>query len=184
MNNESDDIRAILARINKERVNSAMVVPTEVRDPLITEEELANCRSDLLTKCIKMWLVDIGMSRSKLKELHRRHYNRLGFQGTKSNNDRNNLISNLHKDNITWRTLVTDLFPVLGLSLENVELTVIDDAGKVIKINLNDLTKKISKEFPKDVHNLVGLKVNARDSNGQRHTIGGNNEEDRGISNN
>lgn len=182
MEKMQDDIRALLSQIDKEKVNSAMTAPTVVTDPLLTIEQ-AGDSADALSKLIKMWLVDSGMSVSKLKEMHRRYSKKLGIHSSDMGNKRNNLIAELRKPRISWKILVNQLFPVLGLTLQNVELTTIDDAGKVSKINLNDLTKKVAENFPNNYANLLDVRINTRDEAGGLHAIdssnfGGKNDEE------
>ena len=56
-------------------------------------------------------------------------------------------------------------------------------AGKVSKINLNDLTKKVAENFPNNYANLLDVRINTRDDEGGLHTIdssnfGGKNDEE------
>jgi hypothetical protein len=179
-----NDIEALLANIDKSKVKSAMTIPSKVTDPMVTIEDVDN--PDPLTRCIKLWFLDSNLSISKFKEAYRDFYARQGIRGAKVTSDCNNALGKMCKDRITWRTVTTDILPILGLCLENIELTAIDANGRIIKINLNDLTRRVSGKFPNVIpgHELVDIKLNVVDENGQRQTIGGNDEETRGVSNN
>ena len=179
-----NDIKALMANIDKSKVKSAMTIPSKVTDPMVTIEDVDN--PDPLTRCIKLWFLDSNLSISKFKEAYRDFYARQGIRGAKVTSDCNNALGKMCKDRITWRTVTTDILPILGLCLENIELTAIYANGRIIKINLNDLTRRVSGKCPNVIpgHELVDIKLNVVDENGQRQTIGGNDEETRGVSNN
>jgi len=177
INNERDSVMsdnsiyALFAQIDGNKYRKAMEAPSKITDPMFTTKDIQDS-DDVLAKIIKYYFIEHGISERKFRDMHKRYEQRCGIRATKITNDANNLISTMKTgERITWRKFVEQILPALGLRLENVELTLVDNDGNVVKTSLTDVRQKVSKEFPIDIPNLKNIAVNTTDGVGKPHVF-------------
>lgn len=176
MNNERDsvmsnDIQVIFTQLDGNKYRRAMAAPSKVTDPMFTTKDILDS-DDVLAKIIKNYFIEHGISERKFRDMHKRYEQRCGVRATKITNDANNLISTMKTgERITWRKFVEQILPALGLRLENVELTLADNDGNIIKTSLTDVRQKVSQDFPRDIPNLKNIAVNTADGVGKPHVF-------------
>lgn len=130
-------------------------------NPMFSVQDLRSS-DDQVAKLVKLLFIKNNMTEEKFTEMWRRYAQREQISG---DSKRSNLNKALKKDNITWRTFVTDVLPMFGLILQNVELTLKNpDTGELCTLSMDDVNQRISNDFPQDITGLRSIKVNCVDA--------------------
>lgn len=170
MNDKKLDIIDLLSKIDNDKLHAAISAPSKITDPMYTADDLVNS-PDSLTQLVRYLFVKNYISKNKFRDMHKRYCNRCGILSSDATTKFNNNLRTLIEKRITWRTFTEDVLPVLGLHVNDVILSLVDDNGVVNNISLTDVRQKVSNNFPNDIPNLKEFTVTVSNDKGEIRTI-------------
>ena len=165
------DILSMLSKLDSDTIGKVITADSACSDPLFTVSDIAKAENEL-AKIVRYWFVTNNIGQSKFNELHRRYSQEHGIRSSDADRDRGNMRKSLLKEKITWDFLVSHLMPVLGLTLDHINLSFINSkTGEVVPISSLDANAKVSEQFPDDRPDIKAIILKARDHQGNKVTL-------------
>lgn len=173
---EQKDMLSLLNAIEKP-IHEVMVGDASCPDPIFTWEDINKAENDL-ARIARYYIVKNNIGQTKFKELFKQYVEANGIRCSKAENMRGNIRNRLKKETMTWDFFAGHLMPVLGLSLEHLDVFFIDRrTNELIHISSLDTND----HPPADMANMerfAKFSITATDGN-NRVTLnapGGNND--------
>lgn len=165
------DMLSMLSKLDNVDVGKVITTDKQCADPLFTVGDIAKAENEL-AKIVRYWFVVNNIGQAKFNELHRKYSQDHGIRSSDADRDRGNMRKSLLKEKITWDFLVSHLMPVLGLTLDHIDLAFINSStGEVVPISSMDANAKVSQAFPDDRSNINAIILKARNHAGQMVTM-------------
>lgn len=165
------DLLSMLSKLDNADIGRSITTDNTCGDPLFTVSDIAKAENEL-AKIVRYWFVTNNIGQSKFNELHRKYSQEHGIRSSDADRDRGNMRKSLLKEKITWDFLVSHLMPVLGLTLDHINLSFINaKTGEVVPISSLDANAKVSEQFPDDRPDIKAIIIKARDHQGNRVSL-------------
>lgn len=121
---EQKDMLSLLEAIDKP-IHEVMVGDATCPDPIFTWDDIAEAENDL-ARIARYYIVKNNIGHAKFKELFRKYVQDNGIRCSKAENMRGNIRNRLKKETMTWDFFAGHLMPVLGLTLEHLDVYFVD----------------------------------------------------------
>jgi hypothetical protein len=165
------DMLSLLKDIDTVSVNKVMRSEPKCAHPLFKPEDLLTAENEL-ARIVRYYFIVNEIGHDEFNALHRKYSQEHGIRSSDADRHRGNMRKSLIKEKITWEFLVSHLMPVLGLTLDHVDIVFTSGkSGETVSVSSLDVNDRISRDFPSDVDKFKDIMIRARDARGNHVTL-------------